>query len=700
MSGISIHIRGDTAGLRGAMRELTAAVRQLSKDIQSAFKPAAAAATQTAAATKEVTKEARRGSIGLKTMVAGTIAAISAAAGLAGSLVMLGKEIPMLIRIGRTIVMSVKEPLHQAARESQGLLSKLAAFSRTPAFKVLIAGAAAAVVGGVVLVGSFRMAMGVLLTFGRMAGGIFRGVSAAARATANVVRGVFGALRGMIPNLGGGGGSLLGPLAGIVGLGGALALVVSQLKSAFEAASGFEDLQVRVESFTGSVAAAKDLLADLRAFGDVTPFTSGDLQEAAASLLGAGVRQNVKGITKDLAAVSKSGQVLGELADALGKGFAKGKFQTEELNKFLERGINLMPQFTAVTGLAGDELRKAIEKGLKFDVVTESIRRMSAVGGQFFGLLARQSMTFRGLWSTFTSGLSEVKKAFATPILMAIKPLLQDAIQLTGGWAEQAKKLGSAVGEALLAVYALVKSGRTLDLMRAGMAVAFQAGVEVLKRGLQGAVAFLVTALPPVFQAALATMRDPLFWGGVGDLLQAAASDFAATILEAMKQGDEALAARNRADGFRWRGGSRMRDAGGGVDFTAVLQQSFTERLSAAAEMVKKPMSAEMKAALANLAALKGLVGREMEGLRKGVAVPAPEKGATGTGIGTRSDGSTVGGIREALSIASSLARIGGGGFGMMISPMLKEQQKGNELLRKIERNTSRANGAAVATYA
>lgn len=211
-----------------------------------------------------------------------------------------------------------------------------------------------------------------------------------------------------------------------------------------KAAAAAEDAEIAFTQFMGGATRAKDLIKEINDFSVKTPFEPAEIRDATQMLLGAGIAaDDVFNIIKETAAVSKNGMQLGELGDALAKGFAKGKFQTEELNKFLERGINLMPELEKVTGKTGGALTKAIEKGLKFGDVRAAIASLSAEGGQFFGLLEKRSQSSSGLVSTLSGAWTQFKEQLATPILLNLAPMLKDGIAQLSTAIAMAPELGS-----------------------------------------------------------------------------------------------------------------------------------------------------------------------------------------------------------------------------------------------------------------
>lgn len=273
----------------------------------------------------------------------------------------------------------------------------------------------------------------------------------------------------------------------------AIAGVAKLTQSSLTMAAKIEGIEVTMSNFVGGTEQAQKILKDISRFSTVTPFETVGLQEVVNLLLGAGIAaDDAVPVMKELAAVSKNTGQVGELGDAIAKGFAKGKFQTEELNKFLERGINLMPQLQRVTGLSGDALKSAIQEGLKFDDVREAIARMSQEGGLFYGMLEKQSTTTTGLISTLKSNYDEVLTAFGRPINNALKPLLELSIVKMGSLISTAEKFGNVVGGFITKIsqvdFAAMGQNFNLVKLSAIFTTAVQLAAEVFQDGLIKAV--------------------------------------------------------------------------------------------------------------------------------------------------------------------------------------------------------------------
>jgi len=565
-----------------------------------------------------------------------------------------------------------------------------------------VAGVTAALGGAYV---AYRSLRGGARMAGRVGRAALRGIAGAARVAQRSVGGIFRAVQGLVPGL-----NVLNrlrgmvPFAGFIGGAGAVAVLVTEVRKALREAERFEDVRVGVEQFAGGTEAARRLFEQLEAIESKTPFEGADLQAAMGKMLFAGIREDVVGLVRELGAVARDGETLKDLADAMAKGFARTRFQTEEMNKFLERGINLMPALERVTGQSGEGLRKTIQEGLSFDEVRRAIRMLSAEGGAFFGMLERRSRTTRGLLSTLSSVIGMLRRDLATPINDAIKPILASAIELVGKLRERAAEIGRRVGEAILTVYAAIRSGGGLEMLRLGLRLAMLGAVEVWRRGTRAVVAFLGAALPQVFEAAVQKLRDPGFWSGVMNMFRALGNIISAGIANAMgKTGaatDFAAAAQAHATAAQM----QMAAAGGGTDVAEVLADAMVQGAEAAAAAVRGPASAGLQDALADWRLAREVLAGEVRQLKEGAAVPeAP--GAAPAPAGGRDAGPErpAGPSRGVTSIVSSLARVGGGGFGVLLmQPMLAESRKQTGLQRKMVRLLEGGRGGAApeAVYA
>ncbi len=689
--GFTIPIEGDAEPFREALRELRQALNQVMQSMQQQ----AAAANQAGQATVSALDKTldRAGKAG--NAIGGLATGFSVAAQAARAL---GR-----LKIGGGIqsALSNSKVLSEGIR---GVGATMRSLMRSKTFRVIAVGAAGAAVSVLAVRTAWRSVQSAARLAGRVISGALRGARAA-------VRGLRAGLLGIKRTLGGLGAmfSAALPITGLVSLVGVMASFGLLVKKSVGAAQDFEVLRVRMEQFTGSIGAAKELMEELDAFSIDTPFEGGNVQNTALKLLGAGIKEEVAAIVRELGAVAgTSGETLEELGDAMAKGFARGRFQTEELNKFLERGINLLPELEKVTGKTGDDLRKAIEKGLTFDQVRAGIASLSGPGAQFEDMLKRMSVTGKGLFSTLSYGIQILLREFGTPINDALRPMLQEAIQIVKTMRDQVREMGEGVGKAMAFVFAAFKAGRLGDVLGAGFRVAVTSAVDGLMRGLQGAVAFLGSALPPLFGTAMAKLRDPAFWDGIAGLMRGLGHNIAASIYESTWRAGEAANARSKASAEVAQGMVLINDVAKGGNVAEAVSQALKGGLRAASDAARRPTAYtdDAQKARSTLRELFMELQPVMKKLREGAAVPGPPRqGDRGPQDRSQDEREfTPAKLPSFATIASSMARIGGGGIGFtLFEPQLAEARRQTGVQKQILKEIRLGNqnrGRVAAVYA
>ena len=184
-----------------------------------------------------------------------------------------------------------------------------------------------------------------------------------------------------------------------------------------------------LQTLTGSVEKAKQIISELTQLGAVTPFTSSELIDAAKRLQAFGVEADaVVETTRRLADVSgATGAELQGLVTAYGQVQAKGRLQGEELLQFQERGIALQEELRKMYGMTGEEFQKALAKGrISAEAVEVAIIRLTDKGGKYANGAIAQSTTLTGKFSTLMDGIESVAKKIGE----VLKPALQGVLDL------------------------------------------------------------------------------------------------------------------------------------------------------------------------------------------------------------------------------------------------------------------------------
>jgi len=186
-----------------------------------------------------------------------------------------------------------------------------------------------------------------------------------------------------------------------------------------------------LQVLTGSLDNAKSIIAELQAFGAVTPFTSSELIETAKRLKAFGFEtEKIVDVTKRLSDVAgATGADLGGIATAFGQIQAKGRLQGEELLQLQERGVDIAGVLRQEYKLSADEFRKALESGrIGADAVNFALEKLTETGGKYAGGAIAQSDTLSGKFSTLVDGVENIARVVGTVLSPAIKAILDQAI--------------------------------------------------------------------------------------------------------------------------------------------------------------------------------------------------------------------------------------------------------------------------------
>jgi tape measure domain-containing protein len=237
-----------------------------------------------------------------------------------------------------------------------------------------------------------------------------------------------------------------------------------------------EQAAISFEVLLGSAKRAGAFLQDLKKFAAATPFDLPGLRDTASRLLAVGVQ------TKDVIPIMTR---LGDATAGMGTGAEgiqravyaltqmkqSGKASLEDINQLTDAGIPALDALAAHFHKSVADIRKDISAGkITADDMFGAIEKGEGPRfAQLNGMMARQSTTLLGLWSTFKDNLnSTLADAFA-PAVPALKHVLDFAARaipdLMAGLDRFAGKVrgifaGSDVGAQIFA--ALGKAGREI----------------------------------------------------------------------------------------------------------------------------------------------------------------------------------------------------------------------------------------------
>jgi len=344
-------------------------------------------------------------------------------------------------------------------------------------------------------------------------------------------------------------------LAGAVATAG-IGKVVS---SAIGRAVSDEQLQVSFDVLVGDAIQARETIESLRQLGAETPFEFPELAEAGKKLIAFGEgADSVTDTLRRIGDISSGIQApIGDIAEIYGKARVQGRLFAEDINQLTGRGIPVIQEFARQLGVTDAEVKSMASAGqISFANLEQAFVSLTSGSGKFGGMMARQSRTVGGLWSTLQDTVGEVLLELGQPINDALRPLLDEAIERTGALRGAAAGIGSAVAAAMQGVIAFFREFSAGDMGRLvldALVLGFQGAVNVLFRGLVGVFAAVGRLFLENFRNALAlfaVLTTGDFWQGMARALTAAAQGFGALLLELVARAVEGLSRIPGAERF------------------------------------------------------------------------------------------------------------------------------------------------------
>ena len=171
-----------------------------------------------------------------------------------------------------------------------------------------------------------------------------------------------------------------------------------------------ELLMLQLEGFTGSAEAARETFEEFKKIAVQTPLNVSQVAQAGKILLAFGL--NTKDATDALRRLAiiagATGADVGLLSRNLGQISANGRAFTRDLIQFGNAGIPIFQELSAVTGLFGEDLQKAIEAGsIGFDEVTQALINLTDETSAFAKTAERMNRTFTGVFEELSSEVQD-----------------------------------------------------------------------------------------------------------------------------------------------------------------------------------------------------------------------------------------------------------------------------------------------------
>lgn len=314
----------------------------------------------------------------------------------------------------------------------------------------------------------------------------------------------------------------LGPLAAFAAGFISLAAAISAFNTASVGAAQFEDFEASFDTLLGSAEAVQERLEFLEDFGAVTPFELPGVVKAnkVMETFSKGVLSGVEGMRLLGDAAAFSEQPIEELSVHVGRlyeGLQTGRAVGESLARLQELAL-----ISGEARMEIERLQAEAKKGPEVWAVAEQAL------GKFSGEMDRRSRTWNGMMSNLKDGIDAAFRSFGQPINDALKPSLEEAIDLTVDLEEAAGRFGQRVADAIGMLRAAFESGFLDTLFSQALLLGGSIFINFFSRELAGIAQGLISAL----QAGFVSILDTFNFG-----MRAIADSWAASILSSLEDG-------------------------------------------------------------------------------------------------------------------------------------------------------------------
>ena len=264
-------------------------------------------------------------------------------------------------------------------------------------------------------------------------------------------------LRGKFSNISSG----LGGIAKVIGGVFVADKIIDFTKGIANLGIEMEQTQAKFTTFLGSQEKANDLIADLQAFGAVTPFQDADLLKNTELLLAFGTSmEDIMPTMAMLGDVSGgNAEKLQSLSLAYSQIQSQGRLMGQDLMQLINAGFNPLKVMSEQTGKSMGELKDAMSKGaISAEDVKNAFIVATSEGGQFAGMMEKMSETTGGKISTLISQIQQLGIKMGKAIMPAVDSFVSMGMVLIDNIdtiAAVAKNVSFVVGPVLAVVGAM-----------------------------------------------------------------------------------------------------------------------------------------------------------------------------------------------------------------------------------------------------
>ena len=270
-------------------------------------------------------------------------------------------------------------------------------------------------------------------------------------------------------------------------------------KSVVNARKEIESFEISFSTLLGSEPKAKAFFAEIKDFAVKTPLQLNDIAGAAQTLLGFGISaEKIMPILRQLGDVSMgNAERFKSLALAFAQATSAGKLQGQDLLQMINAGFNPLNEIAKKTGKSISQLKDDMSKGkISAQDLADALAGATAQGGQFYGMLEKQSKGIEGALSNLEGAWNDALNEIGTSaqgVFTDAIGLATSAVQNYDVFIKTILSLAAAYGTykaVLMATYVIQKSQVLIENIR--LVMMFRKELGLLTAAQQ---AFNLTAL-------------------------------------------------------------------------------------------------------------------------------------------------------------------------------------------------------------
>ena len=206
----------------------------------------------------------------------------------------------------------------------------------------------------------------------------------------------------------------------------------------------FQQFEIAFETMLHSGEKAKAMILDLAKLAATTPFDMKGVVSGAKQLLAYGfAADHITDTMRRLGDISAGlGLNLQDLTWLYGTTMVQGRLFTRDLMQFTSRGIPMTEALAKQFGVTKDKVSELVTAGkIGFPEVEKAIKSMTDEGGQFGGLMEKQSHSITGQISNIQDSIEMAINDLGTQT----EGLMNDALDITSKVIDHWKEIGKVI---------------------------------------------------------------------------------------------------------------------------------------------------------------------------------------------------------------------------------------------------------------